>query len=165
MTFICRQKSTSSFTFFLSYFFIAKILQTCFRYFGHALLCTPKVILSIYWKLLCLSAGGKNQLHPPCFSEDWLTAFWPINREPEFCQIWDWWWNINNNISFHFKFLINFSKNTKKLFWGQFGSFLLKFGQKWIFMEKRALPNFKYSNYLRFQLFSNESFLIKMLNW
>ena len=54
------KKSTVSFTFFLSYFFIAKILQTCFGYFGHAWLCTAKVILSIYWKLLCLSAGAKN---------------------------------------------------------------------------------------------------------
>ena len=45
---------------------------------------------------------AKNQLHPPCFSEDWLSAFWSINREQEFCQIWDWWWNINN-ISFHFR--------------------------------------------------------------
>ena len=104
----------------------------------------------------------KKSTSSPCFSEDWLTAFWLINWEPEFCQIWDWWLNINNNTSFHFKFLINFSKNSKKLFCGQFGPFLLKFGQKWIFM---ALPVFKYSNYLPFQLFTNESFLTKILNW
>ena len=102
------------------------------------------MILSIYWKLLCLSAGAKNQLHPQCFSKDWLTVFWPVNWEPEFCQIWDWWWNINNNINFHLKFLINFSKNSKKIVWCQFGPLLLKFGQKWIFMEKRALPVFKW---------------------
>ena len=35
---------------------------------------------------------------------DWLTAFWPITWETEFCQIWDWWWHINNKtISFHFR--------------------------------------------------------------
>ena len=39
---------------------------------------------------------AKSQLYPPCFSEDSLSAFWPINREQEVCQIWDWWWNINN---------------------------------------------------------------------
>ena len=147
LTFICRKKISFILHIFLQLFFIAKILWTCFRYFGHAWLSTAKVMLLIYWKLSYLSAG-KNKLHHPCFSEYWLSAFWPITREPEFCQIWDWWWNINNNISFHFKFLINFSKNSKKLLWGQFGSFLLKFGQKWIFMEKRALPVFKYSNYL-----------------
>ena len=46
-----------------------------------------------------------NQLYPPFFSEDWLSAVRTRTRtqEPEFCQIWDWWWNINNNISFHFR--------------------------------------------------------------
>ena len=32
----------------------------------------------------------KNQLHPPCFSKDGLSAFWPITRESEFFQIWGW---------------------------------------------------------------------------
>ena len=130
------------------------------------------MILSIYWKLLCLSAGAKNQLHPPCFSEDWLTAFWPINREPEFCQIWDWWWNINNNISFHFRLfprklfkIFNKLKKFKKIILGPIWALFAQIGQKWIFMEKRALPVFKYSNYLPFQLFTNESFLTKILNW
>ena len=40
---------------------IGKILQTCyFRYFGHAWLCAPMVILSTCRKLLCLSAGKKT---------------------------------------------------------------------------------------------------------
>ena len=117
----------------------------------------PKVILSIYRKLLCLTAGAKNQFYPACFSGDRLTAFWPINWEPEFCWIWDWWWNINNNISFHFrlfsrKTFLNFNKFfkkfKKKLFWGQFGPLLLKFGQMWISLEKRAPSVFKYFNYL-----------------
>ena len=128
------KKSPSSFTFSLSYLFISKTLKTCFGYFGHAWLCTAKVILSVHWKLLCLSAGAKNQLHPSCFSEDWLAAFWPINREPEFCK-----YGIGGEISTTilafisdylqeklFKFLINFFKNSKKIFWGQFGPFLIK---------------------------------------
>ena len=62
-----------------------------------------------------------------------------------------WWWNINNNISFHFKLFPGktnnnfFSKNPK-------GSilrfFFPKVGQNSIFLEKRALSDFKHSNYL-----------------
>ena len=50
---------------------------------------------------------------------DWLIVFWPVTRESEFCQKWDWWWNINNNISFHFRLFPrktndkNLSKNLK----------------------------------------------------
>ena len=67
------KKSTSPFTFSLSYSFIAKILWTCSGYFGHVWLCTPKVILSIYRKLLCLSADKKST-SSPCFSEEWLVS-------------------------------------------------------------------------------------------
>ena len=75
----------------------------------------------------------------------WLTAFGPITGDPEFCQIWGWCWNINKNISFHFRLRprkINdkiFQKRQKLNFeaaW-PFWSFLPKFGQKWIFLEKR----------------------------
>ena len=41
-----------------------------------------------------------------------------------------------------------FKKTQKALFWGHFGPFLLKFEQKRIFLEKRALLVLKYSNYL-----------------
>ena len=53
---------------------------------------------------------------------DWLTAFWPITGDPEFCQIW--WWNINNNVSFHFRLfprktnITKFFKKFKKLHFG-----------------------------------------------
>ena len=77
------------------------------------------------------------------------------HRELEFCLIWDWWWNIKNKISFHFRLYTrksndkSFQKKSKKnLFWGHFGPFLPKFGQKWIFLEKIALSVFRYSNYL-----------------
>ena len=67
--------------------------------------------------------------------------------------------NINNSISFQFR-LFSIKKN---LFWGHSGSFLRKFGQKWIFLEK-GLSVLKYSNHL--PLFqksekNNEPFLRK----
>ena len=104
----------------------------------------------------CVYLQAKNQLHPPCFSKDWLSAFWLVNWEPEFCQIQ---YGSSGEITTailafildyfqeKLKFLINFSKNLKKQ-WGQFGPFLLKFGQKWIYLEKRTLPVFKFFNYL-----------------
>ena len=104
---------------------------------------------------------------------NWPTAFWSITREPEFCQISDWWWNINENNSFHFRLFPGklmtkfFQKSKKTLFWCHFGQFLPKFREKWIFLEKRALTGFKYSNYLPRSKKSenyNNRFLIKMLN-
>ena len=89
-------------------------------------------------------------------------------------MIWDWWWNFNNNLRFHFRLFPRktndkiFQKTQKTLFWGHFGPFLLKFGWKWIFLEKRALPVFKHSNYLPSFHKSgknNEPFLRKMPNW
>ena len=64
---------------------------------------------------------AKNQLHSPCFSEDWLSVFWSITWEPEFSQMWDLWWNIKNNINFNFRLFSrktneNFSKKIKKIF-------------------------------------------------
>ena len=41
-----------------------------------------------------------------------------------------------------------FSKNLKSLFWGHFKKVLPKFGQKWIFLEKRAVSIFKYFKYV-----------------
>ena len=56
----------------------------------------------------------------------------------------DWWWNINNNISFHFRLFPR--KNNDKILqkihknrcWRYFGPFFPKFGQKWVFLEKRS---------------------------
>ena len=54
----------------------------------------------------------------------WLTAFGPITGDPEFCQIPDWCWNINNNISFHFRLfsrktnMTKFFKRSKKPYFG-----------------------------------------------
>ena len=104
----------------------------------------------------------------------WLMAFWLITQEPELCQIWDWWWKINNNISFHFRLFPrktnekNFQKIQKALFRGHFGPFLPKFGWKWIFLERKALSVFKYSDCLPLCQKSektNEPFLRKTPNW
>ena len=63
---------------------------------------------------------AKNKFHYSPFSWgiifkktlqfDWLTAFWPINWELEFCQIWHWWWNINGNISFYYRLFLRIKK-------------------------------------------------------
>ena len=143
------KKSTSFFTFSLRHFFITKILWICFGYFGNARQCSPKVILLIYRKLSCLSSGKKLT------SSSML--FWRLNvrilgtvstREPEFFQIRDWGWNINNNISFHFTFFprkandkifqkIKKKKNILRPIW----ALLLKFGQN-CFHWKRGLCQF-----------------------
>ena len=51
---------------------------------------------------------------------------------------------------------------------GRFWALFPKFRQKWIFLEKRALPVLRYSNYLppcKKLEKSNEPFLRKVLNW
>ena len=120
----------------------------------------------------CLFAGQKSTL-PSCFS-----------GEPQFCHIWDWWWNITKNISFHFRLfprktndkIFHKIHKKKKLFGGHFGTFLPKFWQKWIFLEERFFKKkvfkrfsvFRYSNYLPSCQKSEktiELFLRKTPNW
>ena len=132
-------KSTSSPTFFWKYW---KDMQTFyFRYFGHAWLRTPKMIVPTYRKLWCLFACQKYTSSFTSFLRyyilknpaNWLAnSTFPITRKPEFCQIW-------NEISRKTKF---FHKLQKVLYWDHFGPFLPKFGQKWIFLKKRALSVF-----------------------
>ena len=66
------------------------------------------------------------------------------HRELEFCQIWDWWWNINNNISFHFRLFPR--KTNDKIFQKikkpNFGAILGPF--PW----SKGLSVVRYSNYL-----------------
>ena len=82
-----------------------KNMQTYFGYFEQAWPHTPKMIVSTCRKLLMFICMPKR-------------VFWSITRESEFCQIWDWWWNINN-IS-HFRLFPGqtkdkfFQKNPKK---------------------------------------------------
>ena len=152
----------------------------------HAWLHSPKMLVSSCRRLQCLSACKKSlfctQLHHSLLSYDitflrilqfdWLAAFWPIIRDPKFFQIC--WWNINSNISFHFRLFLRktnmtqfFKKSQKTPFWSPSRSFLSKFRQKWIFLEKRALSAFQYLNYLPLHQKSekfNEPFLRKLLD-
>ena len=76
------------------------------------------------------------------------------HRELELCQMWDWWWNTNNNISFHSRLFPRktneklFQKVQKEPYLGPFWALFTQIGQKWIFLEKRAMSVFRYSNYL-----------------
>ena len=80
----------------------------------------PKIYFIIHFFLGCYILR--------ILSFDWPATFWPLTREPDFCQIWDWLCNINKNISFHFR-LFQGKANDKifqkiqSLFWGHFRPF------------------------------------------
>ena len=91
-------------------------MQTYFGYFGHAWLHTPKMIVSICKKLWCLSPCKKTNLiihffleilH---FKESCNLIGWQ-QQQLEFCQIWDWCWSINSNISIHFRLFLRKTNN------------------------------------------------------
>ena len=97
---ICRQKIN-----FIPHVYL-EILQRhanfLFWVFGHAWLRTSKMIVSTCRTLIYLHA--KNKLISHLFYK--ILHFkesWPISPEPEFCSIWDWRLNIDNNISFRFR--------------------------------------------------------------
>ena len=56
------------------------------------------------------------------------------------------WWNINNNISFHLRLFPG--KTNDKIFQKNSKHLILGLGKKKIFLEKRVLSVFKYSNYV-----------------
>ena len=148
--FICRQKI--NFTPMLFWRYCKNMQTSYFGYFGHAWLNTSRMIVSNCRRLLCLSACQKYTssltsflryyiLKNPAF--DWQIAFWlPITGEPEFCQMRDWWWNINKILVyildyFQEKLTTRFFKKSKKPYTGAiWGLFLPKFGQKQLFLEK-----------------------------
>ena len=130
--------------------------QTCyFGYFGHAWLHPPKMIVSTYRRLWCLFTCQKYTSLFTSFLRYYILknpAIWlgdnilDLTREQGHCQIWDWWWNINNNISFHFRLFPRksndkvFQKIQKKTYFGAiWGHFLAKSGQKRVFLGKRAV--------------------------
>ena len=129
--------------------------------------CMPKINFTIHFFLEIL-----HFLKDPVI---WLANnILTHNSRTTIYQIWDWWWNINSNISFHFRLFPEktkdkiFLKNQKTLIWNHFGLFLPKFGQKSISLEKRTLSVFKYSNYLpscKKSEKTNDPFLRKTLNW
>ena len=141
------KKSTSPALFFWRY---CKDMQTSyFGYFGHAWLHTPKMIVSTCTRLWCLSVCKKQTSSFILFLRYYILknpAIWlavPI-WGLEFCQIWDWWWNINNNISFHFRLFPR--KTNDKIFQKikkpNFGAILGPFS--W----SKGLSVVRYSNYL-----------------
>ena len=91
------------------YWRYCKDMQTSyFGYFGHAWLHTPKMMVSTCTRIWYLSACNRQTssfiLFPEIshFKEPCNLIGWQ-HWELEFCQIWDWWWNINNNINFYFR--------------------------------------------------------------
>ena len=69
-----------------------------------------------------------------------------LTRKPEFYQIWDWWWNINNNISSHFRLLprkTNDKTYEKNLFWAHFEPFFAQIWANMKFLGKKISASFK----------------------
>ena len=82
-------------------------------------------------------------------------------------------WNINNNVSFNFRLfprkpnMTTFFKKLKKPYFRPFWALFDQFGQKWIFLEKRTVLVFQYSNYqplCQKPEKPNEPFLRKLLD-
>ena len=109
-------------------------------------ICMQKISFAIHFFLTILH-----------FKFDWLAAFWPINWDPKCCQMC--WWNINNNISLYITLFPR--KINDKIFQKiHSGPFLSKFGQKWIFLEKRS----HYMPLCQKSVNPNEPFLRKLLD-
>ena len=150
-------------------------MQTCyFGYFGHAFLHTPKMIVSTCRRLWCLSVCKKTNfiihfiLEILQFQESCNLIGCSNLRTrilPDIYEIGD---EISRTILvsildyFEEKLKTNFEKKFKEnLFWSNFG-------QKWIFLERRALSVFRYSNYLSLCQKSEktlEQFLRRTPNW
>ena len=98
-------------------------------------ICMQKIHLIIHFFLTILH-----------FKElDWPAAFWPTTWDPKLYQIC--WSNVNNNIRFHYRLLPKklgkhdniFQEIPKTLFWAHSWPFCPSLGQKWVFLEKRAV--------------------------
>ena len=126
--------------------------------FGHALLYATKMIVSTCRRLRCLSTCQKQNSSftsslryyilkiPAILLAD---SIWNHNWRPRILPGMGLLLNINNNISFHFRLFPRKTNDKILLYFGAILAFLPKFGQKWIFLEKRDLSVFKYSSYLR----------------
>ena len=70
------------------------------------------------------------------------------HRELEFCQIWDWWWNINKTISFHFRLFPRntnyklFQKVQKETYLGPFWALFTQIWAKISFPGKKSYVSF-----------------------
>ena len=125
-------------------------MQTYFGYFGHAWLHSPKMIV------FNVFLHAKNKLHNSLLSYnitfqrilkfDWPAAFWPITWDPKLCPVC--WWNIDSNISFHYR-LFPRKTNIKKFFilfqnpiLGPFWTLLPKLEPKMSFPGKKGCQFF-----------------------
>ena len=142
------------------------------------------MIVSTYRRLWCLFTCQKYNSLFTSFLRYYILknpAIWlgdnilDLTREQGHCQIWDWWWNINNNISFHFRLFPR--KSNDKVFQkiqkkppilGQFGALFAQIWAKTSFPRKKGCVSFRYSNYLQPCQKSeetNEPLLRKTPNW
>ena len=148
-------RATSFPMFFWQY---CKDMETSyFGLFGHVWIFTPKMVVSTCRKFQCFSKWQKYTpftsslryyilKNPAARLENGISAHNSRTRIigseisiTILVSILDYFHKTNDKI---------FQKIKKSKFCGHFGQFLPKFGEKWIFLEKRALLVFKYSNYV-----------------
>ena len=130
---------TSSSMFFWRY---CKDVQTYFEYFGHIWLESFDVYLHAENTLHCTLLSW--YLSKRILQCDWPKAFLTLTQKPEFCRIWGWCWNINNNISFYFRlFTVKkllkkpFKKSKNPYFWAILGPFCPNLGKNEFSWKKR----------------------------
>ena len=117
-----------------------------FGYLGHAWLYTTKMIVSTCRRLRCLSACQK---YTSSFSS--FLRYYILKNPTIWLADSILTHNSRTRILPDMRLVVksnNIKKIKKPLFWGHFGPFLQKFVQKRIFLKKRALSVFTYSNYL-----------------
>ena len=142
-----------------------KDMQTHFGYFGHSWL--HSMIVSPCRRLQSLSACNYNKLHNSLLSyilknpANWLAgSIFTYNSRPNILP--DMFMKYQEQYQFSFYIISkyikltgqNFSKRIQNpILGGHSGTFLPKFGQKWIFLEKRAV---------RFSIFKLSTIVLKI---
>ena len=142
------KKSTSSFTFSLSYFLLQRYCKLVLGTLDMPGYAHPKWYYQFIENFCVYLQAQKINFIPHAFLKIGWQHFGQQIENQNFVK-----YGIGAEISTtilafildyfqekRFRFLINFLKSSKKI--------LVKNGQKWFFMEKRPLPVFKYSNYL-----------------
>ena len=126
-------------------------------------ICMPKILFITHFFIEIL------HFKESCKLIGWL--HFSLTQEPTFWHIWDWWWNINNNIfildCFQEKLISKFFKKKKKYFGAIFDPFCPNLA-KINFPGKKAcqflnIPNIYY--HAKNQKKTNEPFLSRIPNW
>ena len=81
--------------------------------------CFPEFVLAE--NQVIPSFCSKDIAHLEILQSDLPRAFWPISKEPDFSQTWDFCRGIANNINFHYrtkskKIMTKFFNKSKKLY-------------------------------------------------